>query len=86
MNLFKSFGNRYIHVLSSSGPVKERTWTQEIDEPYRTGDTLVLRLPRTKFTFCVGKWSDTTLSESMALQRAIGARAIDVDTEKVRDW
>lgn len=86
MNIFKSVGNRYVHILLSKGPAIERTWTQEIEDPYRTGDTLVLRVPKTSFTFCVGRWSDVKLSESLALQRAIGARIMDVDTEKVRDW
>jgi hypothetical protein len=49
-------------------------WTQEIDEPFRMGDTLIVRLPFKK-AVAFGKWTGT-LNEEQALSRAIEERVL----------
>ena len=60
---------------STEFPLLDRGITHEIDEPFRVGISKVIRLPFTKRALVVGHWK-AQLSEGMALQNAIGARAL----------
>lgn len=51
--------------------------TQEIEDPYRFGRSVVVRLPLSRRAFVLGKWSGTR-NERSALSGAIGMREIDV--------
>lgn len=86
INIFKSFRGRYIHILNVEGPQFERTWTQEIQHPYRTGETVILRFPFTKLCIGFGKWSGALLTEEEALKAAVGAREMKTDAEDIRSW
>ena len=53
-----------------------RGWTQETDEPYRTANPLILRLPRYR-ALVLGKWNgQTTVSE---VDKLIGLRIVTED-------
>lgn len=54
----------------------ERGTTQEIDWPYRTGVSVVARMPWSTRAFVVGRWTGQRPEED-ALSAAIGARRID---------
>lgn len=58
-------------------PLIDRGETQEIEEPYRYGNSWVLRVPLSRAAFVAGKWSSQENEES-ALRRAIRARDLDV--------
>lgn len=73
-------------------------WSQEIDEPFRTGVTFILRLPFHR-AFVLGKWVGE-LPEETALNKAIQGRvlkdedfeegwtppAYQVGTKSIEDW
>lgn len=49
--------------------------TQEIEWPYRTGKSVVLRVPFTRAALVVGKWTGKR-DEQQALTEAIGVREL----------
>jgi len=60
-------------------------WTQEIEEPFRTAEPVILRLPRYR-ALVLGKW-DGQLSEEEALNRAVERRDLtDEDFVEERGW
>jgi hypothetical protein len=82
-------GKFYWHTMVY--PVKppvllERAETQEIDGPYRGGHGWCLRLPFTRVSLVVGKWTKH-YDESSGLTRAIVGRAMkqdEVDWDMIR--
>lgn len=81
----RDVGNFYWHTMLY--PVKppvilDRAETQEIDGKYRGGKGWAIRLPFTRLSIVIGKWT-ATFSESVALTRAINGRAIE---ESSFDW
>jgi hypothetical protein len=62
--------------------VAERAETQEIEEPYRFGKGICLRIPFTRLSLVMGKWI-TAHTESQALTNAIAGRAM---TQDEVDW
>lgn len=73
----KFFAHR-MDYPSRKFPLAEPGFTQEIDYPYRTGKSLVMRLPFSTHAVCVGVWVGQE-AEDEALTRAIGARWIGED-------
>ncbi|ORT58139.1 hypothetical protein BKD26_19755 [Streptomyces sp. CB03238] len=53
-------------------PFAYRTWTQEMREPFRRGNTLVIRLPFGQ-GIGVGRWTGTLPSEDHALVAVLGS-------------
>lgn len=67
---------RFIQTMdypSTDFPIIDRGYTQEIEWPYRKGDSLVLRIPFARKALVVGKWVGT-VDEQDALETAVGAR------------
>jgi hypothetical protein len=62
--------------------ILDRAETQEIDGKFRGGKGWAIRLPFTRLSIVVGRWT-ATFTESVALTRAINGRAID---ESSFDW
>ena len=65
----------------------EKANTQEIDEPYRFGTGICIRLPFTRKSLVVGKWIKS-YSESQALTNAVAGRPLrqdEVDWDVIRD-
>lgn len=59
-----------------------RGWTQEIEEPFRTAEPYIFRLPNHK-AFVYGKWTGVASEEEDALNRAIEGRILtDEDFQK----
>lgn len=54
-----------------------RGWTQEIDEPFRTSQPFLVRLPKYK-ALAFGKWSGTKTEEE-ALSSALETREVTYD-------
>jgi len=54
-----------------------RGWTQEIEEPFRTSEPFLVRLPKYK-ALAFGKWTGFK-SEEEALTSAIGTREVTYD-------
>ena len=54
-----------------------RGWTQEIEEPFRTSNPLILRLPKYKALVC-GRWTGSKLEEE-ALTGALETREVTYD-------
>lgn len=50
-------------------------WTQEIEEPYRTSEPYILRLPFHK-ALVFGKWTGAEQDEETALNRAMQGRVL----------
>jgi hypothetical protein len=67
-------------------PVSEIGWTHEIDEPYRKGSCIVLRVPFTKPGFVFGVWTTPKQDEEDALTAAIWGRHLDVPVEELLEW
>jgi hypothetical protein len=62
-----------------------RGWTQEIEEPYRFSEPLILRLPRGK-ALVFGRWIGE-LSEEEALDKAVQRRDLtDEDFDEENGW
>jgi hypothetical protein len=81
----RDFGPIYWHTLVY--PVKppimwERAETQEIDDPFRGGVGISIRLPFTRLALVIGRWV-SSYSESQALTNAIHGRALP---EEEIDW
>jgi hypothetical protein len=85
----RDFGPIYWHTLVY--PVKpkelwERAETQEIDEPFRGGVGISIRLPLTRLAIVIGRWN-ARFDESQALTNAIRGRSLpeeEVDWEFIR--
>lgn len=56
-------------------PVVDKGHTQEIEWPYRTGASLVVRIPFTKQAVVLGRWTGSK-DEEQALSEAIGVREL----------
>ena len=72
--------HHFIHAMkypTRNFPVIDKGETQEIEQPYRNGRSLVFRVPLGRSAIVVGRWQ-TRLSEDTALRRAIRARDLDV--------
>lgn len=54
-----------------------RGWTQEIEEPYRTSNPFLVRLPKYK-ALAFGKWTGTK-NEEEALNLALNTREVTYD-------
>jgi hypothetical protein len=54
-----------------------RGWTQEIDEPFRTSEPLLVRLPKYK-ALAFGKWTGFKTEED-ALKSALNTREVTYD-------
>lgn len=61
-----------------------RGWTQEIEEPFRTSEPLILRLPFHK-AFVLGKWTGRIDTEEEALIRATEWRLASYDDFRKED-
>lgn len=70
----RGIGPLYWHTMNvpARGPVATRDTTHEIDEPYRVGQALILRVPGTGACLVIGRWVGT-VDEDAAL---IGAARI----------
>lgn len=61
-------------------------WTQEIEEPFRTSEPRIFRLPFHK-AFVIGKWTGFQPDEETALNRAIEGRVLtDDDFSEEKGW
>ena len=61
-------------------------WTQEIEEPFRTSEPLIFRLPFHK-ALVVGKWTGKVEDETEALMRATEWRiASNEDFQQEAGW
>jgi hypothetical protein len=70
----------FVHTMkypARSFPLIDRGDTQEIEDPYRNGTSLVFRIPLSRTAVVFGRWQ-TRYSEDYALRRAIQARDLDV--------
>lgn len=56
-------------------PLIDRGHTQEIEWPYRSGSSFVLRAPLTKRALVIGRWTGE-VDEEQALIEAIGVREL----------
>lgn len=82
----KDFGSIYFHRLTYPiNPVDfiEKAYSQEIDEPFRKGVGISVRLPFTKEALVIGVWRKTGYTESQALTYAINGRGLKKDE---LDW
>jgi hypothetical protein len=62
-----------------------RGWTQEIEEPFRTSEPLIFRLPRHR-AIAFGRWTGQ-LTEEEALNRAVQRRDLtDDDFQEDKGW
>ncbi len=69
----------FVHRMdypSRDFPVIDRGHTTEIEYPYRSGKSLVIRIPFSTRAVVIGRWGDQQ-DEETALQTAIGWREID---------
>lgn len=72
--------HHFVHTMkypAKNFPIIDKGETQEIEDPYRNGRSLVFRIPLSRLALVFGRWQ-TRFSEDMALRRAIGARDLDV--------
>lgn len=61
-----------------------RGWTQEIEEPFRTSEPLIVRLPFHK-ALVLGKWTGTQSDEETALNAAMQGRVLQ-DEDFQEGW
>lgn len=78
----QSIGTRiFAHLMAyppGRYPLVERGHTTEIDWPFRTGRSIVARIPFTRQAISIGTWG-TPIPEEDALMQAVGARWMDRD-------
>lgn len=70
----------FVHTMrypTRDFPLIDKGETQEIEDPYRYGNSLVFRVPLSRAAIVVGKWTAQEPEDS-ALRRAIKARDLDV--------
>jgi hypothetical protein len=58
-----------------NGKIAVKGWTQEIEEPYRTAEPWLIRLPFYR-VLVLGKWTGTQPDEETALNRALEGRVL----------
>jgi hypothetical protein len=85
MNFGKLYGATLKYPHRKFLPIIEKGWTHEIDEPFRRGSCLVIRLPFTRPGFVVGIWRESQ-DESKALTAAIWGRELDIPVEELLEW
>ena len=61
-----------------------RGWTQEIEEPFRTAEPLIVRLPFHK-ALVFGKWTGAQSDEETALNNAMQGRVL-ADEDFQEGW
>lgn len=85
----KDVGRFYFHPMKypiGGAPRFERTITKEIEEPYRKGDSLVVRLGR-RAAVVLGRWREPVdVDEDEALLDALEGYEPDVETEEIKTW
>lgn len=72
--------HHFVHTMkypTTDFPLLDMGETQEIEDPYRYGRSVVLRLPFARSAVVVGRWVGEE-QEDDALRRAIQARDLDV--------
>lgn len=70
---------QFLHFPAQwEGKLWVRGWTQEISEPYRRAEPIIIRLPFYK-AFVVGKWQDKEYEEEEALMHAVQYREVTYD-------
>ena len=72
--------HHFVHTMeypTKKFPIIDKGETQEIEDPYRNGRSLVFRIPLSRTALVFGRWQ-TRFSEDTALRRAIQARDLDV--------
>lgn len=70
----------FTHVMkypTRKFPIVDRGETQEIEEPFRVGNALVVRIPLTRTAVVIGHWVGSRPEEE-ALATAIQMRELDV--------
>jgi hypothetical protein len=86
----KSIGPLYVdkvvYNILGKKPLSEIGWSQETEEPFRTGKCLVLRVPLTKLAFAFGIWGPPAFNPDEALGNILGSRILDVELDEVRYW
>lgn len=66
----------HMRYLTRKGmPLAERGWSTEVEDPFRRGRCLVLRVPFTKFGIVLGLWGRAG-DEDSRLAEAIGCRLL----------
>lgn len=74
----------FVHAMkypTKKFPFIDKGNTQEIEWPYRTGDSLVMRFPWSRSSVVLGKWNGKK-NETDALTQAIGVRELGVYVPK----
>lgn len=79
-NIGKQYFTHQMEYPTKKFPLLDKGTTQEIEEPFRRGISIVLRAPFSRRALVIGKWTGTQ-NEEMALSSAIGMREIDVAQE-----
>lgn len=69
----KKWFTQFMRYPTRKFPIVDRGHTQEIEWPFRTGDSWVVRVPATTAAMVVGKWVGS-LDEQEALESALSAR------------
>ena len=68
------------------GKFYTRGWTQEIDEPFRTSNPIILRLPKYK-ALVFGRWTGRKHTEDDAIASALELRwATEDDFKEEKGW
>lgn len=80
MNWFK----HSLRYPSTSAPLIERGWTQESEEPWRKGHSIVLRLPFSTKAVAMGRWTSRETED--AFHKAAGIREIQMLANEIGDW
>lgn len=85
----RDFGPVYWHLLwyKVKPPVLwEKAITQEIEDKYRGGIGLSIRIPFTRLAIVIGRWKES-FEESQALTNAIAGRAVaeeEINWDRIR--
>jgi hypothetical protein len=66
-------------------PIVEKGWSHEIDEPFRKGSCLVIRIPFTRPGIGIGVWG-APQDEEDALTSAIWGRTLDIPVDQLLEW
>lgn len=82
--MFGLFAHRLIYP-SRNAPFAERGWTQETDEPWRKGSSVVLRAPFSRHAVALGVWHSKGSEDDF--HAAVGIRHVDtIETAEIREW
>lgn len=60
--------------------------TREVEEPFRVGVSVLLRVPCSRWALVLGAWHYALAGEDDAITSALAVRGLGTPVEEIRQW